>query len=495
MKAATLRNRISRFFDGLKWDSEAQQEPREPRRIKPLPPHFDPTFPLETLPFDIKYTILKTVAYVDLDGFVSLILASRAYHEVFAEHKRSFTRIALWSDALRYQTESFFLAAVYDDLLDASQDVSKEESERIENGYNAALDPGGCDSEPWYYETVSEGGEEMENRIIRNHIAVRRFANVFIQRAMFPRLLRRVEEIEESRTKKRKNKIEQQILHPEPSRKFGIARSVEDLCPGEPPPTASEREGVMRAIYRLSVYILIFYARIRTRRAIDPTPGTIKCILAWGYWGTKEVEMLIAWLGMEFNPLLYKLFRQGRWWWAWSSLIPSDEDSDAHSGSCSTEPEAREQHYSCSLFALLVHEFPFYATEWIDSFDTEWRYWQPPEDRLGAMTDWTSNFDTRMELGSAHWMMFRLLYHVNYTDYPSPLLELKRICVDGQECFLDRAEYFKIVRFGMDDEFLWGHPERQRVDPWMVLWDDWRLERWGYVLPKLKTREPDHLHS
>lgn len=433
-----LRDRISRFFDGLKGDSETQQKPREPKPIKALPPHFDATFPLETLPFDIKYAILEAVGFIDYDGFISLILACRAYHEVFTEHKRALNRVALWYDALRYKEESFFLAAVYDDLLDASRTVSRADSERIEYAYNYAIDSKGLAAEPWYYATVRDGGEEMENRIVKNHMAVKRFANVFIKRAMFPRLLRRVKELEESKTKKGKNKNqEKRQQRPEPSRKFGINRDVEELNPGEPPATIPERHRIIQAIYHLSVFILIFYSRMRAHRTIDFTLGTIKFILTWGYWETKAVEMLIAWLGMELNPLFYKLFRQTRWWWAWSDIVPSDGEADVHP--CYAEPQAREGHYSCSLFALLVHEFPLYATEWITTFNADWHHWQPPADRLEAMTDWTSSLGTRIDIGSAHWMMFRLLYHANFTDHPAPGLHMKPICVKGHEFFLDKV--------------------------------------------------------
>ncbi|KAF3122023.1 hypothetical protein TWF569_002445 [Orbilia oligospora] len=480
-----LRDRISRFFDGLRGAPGTQQQPGEPNPIKALPPYFDPAFPLETLPFDIKYALLETIASIDYDAFVSLILASRAYHEVFTMHKRGLSRVALWHDALKYKEESFFVAAVYDHLLDASRHISRDESKRIEDAYNDAIDPRGFDTEPWYYATVREGGEEMENRIVQNHLAVRRFANVFISRTMFPRLLRRVEELEENQTKKGKKKQQkqEQEQHPEPSRKLGIHRGLEGLNPNEPPATISERHRIIKTIYHLSVYILIFYSRMRGHREIEYTRGTIKFILIWGYWETKAVDMLLAWLGMEFNPLIYKLFRQRRWWWAWNENSPSFEEPDAHAHIYG--PEMREEHQSCSLFALLVHEFPLYATEWITSFNPHWNDWQPPADRFEAMNDWTSNLDTRIETGSAHWMIPRLLYYANHTDSPAPEVELKRICVQGRELFLKKADYLSMVRFWNEDEFLWGHPERQRVDPWMVLWDDWRLERWGYALAKI----------
>ncbi|KAF3114722.1 hypothetical protein TWF103_000459 [Orbilia oligospora] len=318
-----LRDRISRFFDGLRGAPGTQQQPREPNPIKALPPYFDPAFPLETLPFDIKYALLETIASIDYDAFVSLILASRAYHEVFTMHKRGLSRVALWHDALKYKEESFFVAAVYDHLLDASRHISRDESKRIEDAYNDAIDPRGFDTEPW----------------------------------------------------------------------------------------------------------------------------------------------------------------QRRWWWAWNENSPSFEEPDAHAHIYG--PEMREEHQSCSLFALLVHEFPLYATEWITSFNPHWNDWQPPADRFEAMNDWTSNLDTRIETGSAHWMIPRLLYYANHTDSPAPEVELKRICVQGRELFLKKADYLSMVRFWNEDEFLWGHPERQRVDPWMVLWDDWRLERWGYALAKI----------
>ncbi|KAK6331788.1 hypothetical protein TWF718_002329 [Orbilia javanica] len=483
-----IRSRISRFFDGLKGDpdpGESQQKPNKPKPIKQLPPHFDATFPLETIPFDIKYALLKATGSVDYDAFVSLILASRAYHEVFVRHRRTLTRVALWDDAVRCKEESFFLAAIYDRLVDTSRGVSKDESEMIENAYNDAIDPERAESEPWYYATVREGGEEMEDRVMKTHIAVRRFADVFIKRAMFPRLLRRVEEFEESKKKKRKeSKRQVSRQRPEPSRVFGVNRSLEELCPNEPPVTVSERSRVIKTIYRLSVFILICYSRLRSHRTIDYTQFNIKLLWIWDFWETKAVEMLIAWLRMELNPLLYNLFRWRRWWWAWSETIPSDEEAEVQSRY--QEPEARHEHYGCSLFALLVHEFPFHATEWITSFKPEWRHWHPPADRLDAMTIWTASFNTRIEIGSAHWMIFRLLQHINLTDYLTPGLRMKPIYVGERERFLSKADCLSVVKFSADDEFLWGHPERQRVDPWMVLWDDWRLQRWGYVFPVIE---------
>ncbi|KAK6524633.1 hypothetical protein TWF281_011535 [Arthrobotrys megalospora] len=476
-----LWNRISRFLDGSKGDSDVRQKSRGSKPTKLLPPHFDATFPLETLPFDIKYALLETIGLVDYDSFISLILASRGYHEVFTEHERALNRVALWHDALKYQEENFFLAAVYDNLLDATRPVSVAESERIENAYNDALDPEGASRlEPWYYAAVRDGGEDMKNRVMKNHLVVRRFAGIFIKRAMFPRLLRRVAEVEETRAQKGKNKKKQQ--RPEPSRKFGINRSVEELCPNEPPVTASEKHRIIKMIYHVSVFILISYSRLRAHRSLDYTRGTIKFLLLWDYWEAKAVEMFIAWLAMEFNPLFYRLYKQGRWWWAWNEHIPSDEDLH----SCYEGLGVREEHYGCSLFALLVHEFPFYAAEWINSSITDWHHWHPPPDRLEAITEFTSNFDTRIEIGTAHWMIYRLLYYATYTDEPASDLKLKRICVEGKERFFRVMDYLAVCRFSTDDEFLWGHPERQRMDPWVVVWDDWRLERWGYVLPLIE---------
>ncbi|KAK6506320.1 hypothetical protein TWF506_011238 [Arthrobotrys conoides] len=488
-----LRNRISRFFNGLTIASEVgsepaevQQKPREPKPIKTLPPHFDPTFPLETLPFDIKYALLEATAFIDYDAFVSLILASRAYHEVFTQHKRALTHVALWHDALKYKEESFFIVSVHDGLLDSPRAVSKDESERIEDAYNDAIDPRGFGTEPWYYAAVREGGEDVQNKVVKNHLAVQRLANIFIKRAMFPRLLRRVKELEESQTKKGKKKQQKQEWQqrPEPYRKYGEHWGLEELNSNEPPATASERQRIMKAIYHLTIYILIMYTRLSAQREIEYTRGNIRFILIWGYWETKAVEMLMAWLGKELNPLFYKLFREGRWWWAWNAHIPRlGEDNFDADGS---EPEIPEGHHSCSLFALLFHEFPLYAAEWMASFNANWSDWDPPADRLKAMTDWTSDINTRLVLGTAHWMMPHLLYYANYREPPAPEVETKPMCVKGLESFSTKADYLTLFRFGADDEFLWGRPGGQRVDPWMVLWDDWRLERWGYVLPVLQ---------
>ncbi|KAK6346044.1 hypothetical protein TWF730_010377 [Orbilia blumenaviensis] len=474
----TLRNRISRFFDGLKGGPGVQQRPGKPKPIKALPPHFDPTFPLETLPFDIKYALLETVGGVDYDAFVALIIASRAYHEVFTQHKRALNRVALWYDALRYKEESFLLAAVYDGLLDIDQPCSVEQSERIEDGYNDALDLGSSSAlEPWYYAVVREGGEEMESKILENHVMVRRFANIFIRRAMFPRLMRRIQEWEESQTTTAKSKKKQ-----EPSRKLGINRSVEQLCPNEPPATSTERRRIIKTIYHLSAFILIFYSRVRAHRPIDYIRGTIKFILSWGYWETKAVEMFVAWLAMEFNPLFYKLYRQARWWWAWNEHSPNSND-DYYSNT--TEPEAWEEHYTCSLFALLVHEFPFHAAEWLSSSNSNWNYWHPPAARFEAMADWTSNLNIRIDIGASNWMISRLLYYANKPDTPASELKTRRIGMKGREWFVTTDGFLSACKFEPGREYLWGRLNSQELDSWMLLWDDWRLERWGYVFPRI----------
>ncbi|KAK6340501.1 hypothetical protein TWF696_008827 [Orbilia brochopaga] len=429
---------------------------------------------LEGLPYDVKFTLLETLT-TDYDTFISLVVTSRDFYDIFKKYKRCLLGNVDFYDAAKYWEESFLVACLPEIVGDPvhSIDISYSEIREIEDSYISAMGSPrpNPDSESWYYTRVWEGGQEMKARITANHRAIRRLCEQFIRRAMYPRFL---------------------------VAKQG-SRSKKDYLEANSPATPTEREKIMRGFYRLWLLTRLFYSSKSESSSMGENDLSMRYVPMWDFWDLGVIQMLLSYISMELKPVFMYLWDNSLWWYALAFNLPT-RATNKTTGKKIEEKRRKplmQDHVSGSMFAFLVFEYPFHAPEWIENATD----FKSLSDRCEKIFSVTEKMEIREQIGKARYL------HLGHPDgwlgagyrFPGRVfrpedtstIPIRRICLPGEEDYSKYGEQAKLIwlndltkAYAADSSSLLNI-FAPKPDPWVSVWDDWRLEEWGYRFPRL----------
>ncbi|KAF3910636.1 hypothetical protein ABW21_db0204949 [Orbilia brochopaga] len=457
---------------------------------------------LESLPYDIKLTILLNLT--DYDTLIALVTSSRGFFTTFKQYKHTILNKVLLEDALNnYKSESLFIARFgleeprsdsavpwpyTRNIIKPSYAPEKEEFKHL-------------NYELWHQNKILDSrcsDEDLHEKIILNHKAILRHYGRFIRRSKYPRLL--VTATDES-----------------PERKEEMKRQY--IC-DSPPTTSTERERIVRGFYRLWMLSLLYSTR--SVAALDGTSepwtdpagiGFMRLVESLDFWDVKVVQILMTYLREELAPLF-------------SAYMPDEAvldlyfSSESFGGSVSRSGDHATNYIDHHFVAFLMNDFPHDTTIW-QHIDT------PSIDRAPLHTFLSARSETVLASAIAFAddssrTANRLCRSIFLVDLVRDFVKLRTLDsdrlrklkqnipveMDGTElsgvakiplkplCQPDRCERsgrFHLPNWPTVAKVTWlvlelGDEDSGDSDYFAAVWDDWRLKRWGYQVPKFERR-------
>ncbi|KAF3941012.1 hypothetical protein ABW19_dt0200623 [Dactylella cylindrospora] len=389
------------------------------------------------LSVDIIYLIMANAA--DLDTLVSLALVSQQCCEVFRRYKATLQQTVSKQEIHQHKRESHFVATFGETLRQADSynyaglSYILKQYHQFEDGPpNLVYVTPDFATRRWH----SHNTPLSEETLLENHRAIRRACNLLIQREF------------QSQVKK---------------------KSLETT----PAATPVERQRVISALYKLWVFVL-FYCRRTDRQAgirnvlpNDDLPASL--FDTWGFWDFMAVKMVKDFYWDQLLPYAVA-YRKDKWF------------PPHHFERVGLQMEVLA---FLQFSLLMLHQFPGNINKWIENnhkpkkimqelrelwhtaYIDDARYAEPTS-RLPELFPSYLNCELASNIFSP---LLQRKRQNNWREVPK-----RRLCQPGHIPFeVGEKEGFKSwVR-----PFNW----RDKIDARVCLWDDWRLESWGYIFP------------
>ncbi|KAK6498373.1 hypothetical protein TWF481_010964 [Arthrobotrys musiformis] len=413
----------------------------------PLP---KPPCRLEDLPYDIKYLIFESIA--DYDTLLEFSRSSRAFYNIFRKHRHSLFQRLLFQEASEYMEESYLLACLGDRLADGTMTVA--ELDGLYQSYANSLSKPTFER-PWYYAEVLRGGSQMRARIARSHRGIKQHCERFIERELKPKMKLR------------------------PPKEDGTEYD-------ELPPTDSERHRVMQGLYKIWLLLKLHQARVADPTGFESgsrnvgTPNyplradVARYLRLWDYWDLKVIQVLlpIFWNDMKakYDKRGENLIRE-----ALSSYRGGREDDYAY--------------FTVFLNATLHLYFPDTGLKWINTSSNEAEIQQHIQSVYQFLSDegTREHFESLGDFTGIAYIYFQQIRSSPsaYNGFPGPEafdeVPLKRLCRPGRA-----MDEYPLQGIEGKRRFLksLNHASLAQADLQSCMWDDWRLESWGYLTPK-----------
>ncbi|KAK6330021.1 hypothetical protein TWF718_003448 [Orbilia javanica] len=413
--------------------------------------HPDPpprTSKLENLPYDVKYLILESIS--DYESLVRFSQLSRAFYNIFREHRRALFLRFMFDEASEYREESYFLACLGERLTDGTMTVGALDT--LYQCYADSLSPTAFEH-PWYYKDVMRGGANMRARIAQGHKGIKEHCEQFIQRELRPKMKTR------------------------PPKEDGTDYS-------ELPPTDSERHRVMQGLYKIWLLLKLHHVRVSDPQQFELASRNVgtqiyplradvaRYLKLWDYWDLKVVQVLLP---IFWNDMKAKYDKRGE------NLI---REALCH------RPGDRHDDYSYfTLFlnASLHLYFPHTGLKWINTSSSA----KEIQAHIWNVSNYLSNKENRAHfesLGDFTGIAYIYFQQVHGSPddngFPGPEafdnVPLKRLCRPGRA-----MEEYPSQGLEGKRRFLksLNHASLAQADLQSCMWDDWRLESWGYLIP------------
>ncbi|KAF3940323.1 hypothetical protein ABW19_dt0201146 [Dactylella cylindrospora] len=390
---------------------------------------------LESLPVDLKFLLLTSIT--DVDTLVSLLLASRSYNDIFREYKPAIVHSTWMNESARHARESYFVAAFSSKLRDT--EATKDEVQSILTQYLEST-RGDC---TWAYRNDDNKIHLSEEVLMRNHKSLRRLCKFFVANEMHPRL---------------------------------IPPSPEEQSPNQQqkPATATEKERIISALYRLWVCLLL----LATRHGRDeeghwdswtlPERTVAELFSTWTFWDFMAVKRMKDFFFDQLVPLA-RLSREQQW------LLDYYERS---------RPMSLSEHAVTQYFFIMSYDFPHNIERWLQG-DVD------PEGLLNRLDILyhesihrpenyrVPTFSPDFSRLFKDYLDGELWFPTRYDEALWPDTPPIRICRPGHEPF-PIEEKTKIKSWTRP----FPHRNLNDIDLKACIWDDWRLASWGYVFPE-----------
>ncbi|KAK6542344.1 hypothetical protein TWF694_006303 [Orbilia ellipsospora] len=428
---------------------------------------------LETLPYEIKLVILDQ--FPDYESVIALAIASRPFHTVFAKHKDTILDNLLLA---KYEVEAIFIAYI-------------SEIGSMPNHPDTWIYAGtGMDS---YEKHVSDGSElELPDFAIswlsthnyavikENHKVILRAANFILQNERYPNDL--VDTIGAHELRQ--------------SKKAEYLRSA-------PPATISEKNRLVRGFYYTWIFCVVHSHRYTARnRGSYAFQIPYSVMLGWGYWAAKTMQTIHAHLVKKFNEVFVTEWVK--------DFIPIPMEYLQNSDYCCSEPSITVQHPE-HMHLIFHYDFTTIVSQ---------IYNPDPDSLRQSLTKVQKILDTeplayRRDLWgptvlrwpcfdkAIGWLAKITRIYFNIRDSSSRegrrILFVKRLVSPrnpseeavswdntwGARYLVSTGDEIQIAEW-LEDYI--GVEGSGRLAYWEHIWDDWRLESWGYEFPAFASQ-------
>ncbi|KAF3083165.1 hypothetical protein TWF102_000794 [Orbilia oligospora] len=412
---------------------------------------------LENLPYDIKYLILQSIS--DHGTLVKFSQASRVFYNIFREHRHALFQYLMFNEASEYMEESYLLACLGDQLSNSTMTVAYLDN--LYQCYADSLSPTAFEH-PWYYREVLRGGASMRAKISECHKGIKEHCDQFIRRELRPKMKLR------------------------PLKEDGTDHD-------ELPPTDSERRRIMQALYKIWLLLKLHHVKVADPEEFAPASRNIgtptyllradvaRYLKLWDYWDLKVVQVLLP---IFWNDMKTKYDKRG------DSLIR--EALSNHEG---------DRHDDYTYFTLFLNTtlhlyFPHTGLKWFNTSSNETEIHQHIKNVSNYLSDKQNraHFESLGDFTGIAYIYFQQVHGSpsNMNGFPGPEVfdnvPLKRLGRPGRAM----NEY---SGRGLDGKrrFLkcLNHASLAHSDLQSCMWDDWRLESWGYVTPDFTSELTD----
>ncbi|KAK6528188.1 hypothetical protein TWF281_009437 [Arthrobotrys megalospora] len=405
----------------------------------------------------------------------------------------------LFEDASKYKEEAYFIAYFADSLRNkpralsdidivlrsypsakiaySTTSVSTTTAARPSTSSGTSARPGssaGATSTstniptPWYHARILNGPAEFSEKVVANHKAIVELSEQFISRMKYPTL----------------------VVNNATDSKEAAALKEKYLKEGTPA-TDTEKETIIRGLYRLWLISLIYGANIIPEpgdRNIDSDFGRFvtcyRCLGNLKYWDVKVVQILMAFFMKELKPVFWYFKR-----------IEKVVNEGFLKGDF---PEAvAEEIYTGHYFnAFMTTEFPHNATAWLNN-SVKPLLLSERFSTLSSVIKFTTPKDPNEELLRLFLAKDVRQWHIRELQGPRsvvsgrefeenvPLKPLCRILGDGLGHKLADTATPAVKKSAWLAVEL-GRQESTETDFWGGVWGDERLREWGYCLPKFE---------
>ncbi|KAK6353647.1 hypothetical protein TWF696_005609 [Orbilia brochopaga] len=461
---------------------------------------------LETLPHDVLFDILCQCS--DRSTLTSQIVASRALHKVFKAHKEIIVYEVIWREICASPSafEADTVAEICDSANMPDERLRRPRVNKAFDNYISCLASSKDRQESEVQALAVDRAHRSHVRsvIVSNHLAVLRACRQCESVSKYPRQL--LEAMEGYATPMRKETLKEKYMK------------------NSQPATTSEKNRIIGGFYRLWILISLYgastliEATTSEQHSVHPTGGTplptdreshlkplIKRISElWGFWDSKVVQIVMTTLWERLRLPLH-LIRQDMF-----LSYPHGPDYVFGLGLpfVGYAPEFL-------LFAITLRsDFANTITsitdpslvkrrskELRDAFERE----KPSFSKIPSVSQSTE--EALLEIGWPHPSWFGLFIstdppaayggdffsHHPLSQCPASVLDVRRVSLTPDWCaFQHKAD--ALGRYHLSDydkhmlfrEFQSevGSP-RGSTDYWAAVWDDWRLQSWGYHIPNL----------
>ncbi|RVD89045.1 uncharacterized protein DFL_000068 [Arthrobotrys flagrans] len=416
-------------------------------------PHHDLSSKLENLPYDIKYLILESIS--DYDTLVRFSKLSRAFYNIFREHRRALFQHFMFDEASEYMEESYLLACLGGRLTSGTMTVAE-----LDNLYQCYADSLSLTAfeRPWYYTEVLRGGAKMRAKISESHKGIKEHCEQFLRKELKPKM--KLRPIKEDGT------------------------DYDEL-----PPTDSERRRVMQGLYKIWLLLKFHHVRVADPTEFAPanrnvgTPSyplradVARYLKLWDYWDLKVVQVLLP---IFWNDMKAKYDKRGE------NLI--------REALCNHEGDRQDDYTYFTLFlnTTLHLYFPHTGLRWINTSSNEIEIQQ----HIRSISEYLSDkknrahFESLGDFTGIAYIYFQQVHGSPFDEngFPGPEafddVPLKRLCRPGRAMDEYRSQGLEGKRRFLKSL---NHASLAQADLQSCMWDDWRLESWGYLIPNFTS--------
>ncbi|KAF3941092.1 hypothetical protein ABW19_dt0206535 [Dactylella cylindrospora] len=401
--------------------------------------------PLDDLPIDIKVALMKHMP--DLETLLAISLVSRSFNDVFRLYKSTLQKATLANEVHRHRIDTHFIGASYPTCV--KMDGTKKQIYGIIDQYIEYMS-----GRPFHaYQEVDKDGklgaevEQNDEVLMLNHLDIRGFCKTF----MGLELARRASDA------------------PSGSLAAGERHFYDSAA------TSFEMERLISASYRLAIVVLLYLNRTVEGELVTWQPSNhVMALLfdTWSYWDFMAVKTVKEFLWEKLLPFATESRKQN---WMQEIFVAG--------------PQTMPEHAPKQFSLVLSFAFPMHINSWIRSSNDpvskmgelrgiyELYYWELLDQTPGPCIELSRIF---FDFESKQlWYPYNVRHPENLWPTPPPL----RICKRGHEPFRPNQ------KGGLNS---WTVPvpsyDKDR-DLTLCIWDDWRLERWGYVMPNFDEDE------
>ncbi|KAK6497222.1 hypothetical protein TWF506_004697 [Arthrobotrys conoides] len=411
---------------------------------------------LENLPYDVKYLILRSIS--DHDTLIRFSQISRAFYSIFREHHHALFQHLMFEEASEYMEESYLLACLGDQLTSSTMTVTELDS--LYQCYADSLSPTTFEP-PWYYRDVRRGGAMMRAKVCECHKGIKEHCDQFIRKELKPKMKLR------------------------PPKEDGTEYD-------ELPPTDTERGRVMQGLYKIWLLLKLHHVRVTDPKEFASTSRNVgtpsyplradvaRYLKLWDYWDLKVVQVLLP---IFWNDTKAKYDKPGE------NLIR--EALSSHDG----DRQDDYTYFTLFLNTILHLYFPQTGLRWINTSNEI-----EIQQHIGNVSKYLSDkqnrahFESLGDFTGIAYIYFQQVYGSpsNTNGFPGPEafdnVPLKRLCRPGRamdeysgQGLEGKRRFLKCL----------SHASLAQADLQSCMWDDWRLESWGYLTPNFTPLPAD----